>query len=104
MALERSARATQILFILAISSMKLLFGNEVRVRQIGHGDDVRWLCVDYMISSIGGNFGCIEIYVGMTPKIIPKLLIWNMILELMMTYDEVNNGHRNGTIHKFGKT
>ncbi len=32
-------------------------------------------------------------YVGMTPKITPKLLISNMIMELMIPYDKVGNGY-----------
>ncbi len=47
---------------------------------------------------------CMEMYVGMTPKITPQLLIWNMMLELKMEYDEVNNGQGYGGITRFGKT
>lgn len=39
-------------------------------------------------------------YVGMTPKITPKLLISNMILELMIPYDKVGNGYGNDSINK----
>ena len=39
-------------------------------------------------------------YIGMTPEITPKLLISNMILELMIPYDKVGNGYGNGSINK----
>jgi hypothetical protein len=52
----------------------------------------------------GCKFLCMEMYVGMTPKITPQLLIWNMMLELKMEYDEVNNGQGYGGITRFGKT
>ena len=55
-------------------------------------------------SPVDGSFFCTKVYIGMTPKITPKLLIWNMILELTMAYDEVNNGHDDDSINRIGKT
>ena len=37
------------------------------------------------------------------PQNSPKLLICNIILELMRAYDKIRNGHGNGSIHRIGK-
>ena len=63
---------------------------------IGHGDDV-----DFRGCGGGSSTAkCMVAYVGMTPKITPKLLISNMILELMIPYDKVGNGYGNDSINK----
>jgi hypothetical protein len=67
---------------------------------VGHGDDVDFRGCD------GGSSTakCMVVHVGMTPKITPKLLILNMILELMIPYDKVGNGYSNGSINKLAIT
>ena len=52
----------------------------------------------------GMKFFSMKINVGMTPTIIPKVLFWDMILELKIVYGNVNNGHRNATIITRGIT
>ena len=50
------------------------------------------------------KFWNMEINVGMTPTIIPKVLFWDMILELKIVYGNVNYGHSNATIIRRGIT
>jgi hypothetical protein len=62
---------------------------------------VLWIvwCFDGLcgVFCVGSNFRCMVMNVGITPKITPKLLIWNMMLELVIVYGKVNNGHGNAT-------
>jgi hypothetical protein len=52
---------------------------------IGHGDDV-----DFRVCGGGSStFEFMVVYVGMTPKKTPMLLISNMIMEVMILYDKL---------------
>ena len=50
------------------------------------------------------KFFSMEINIGMTPTIIPKVLFWDMIFELKLVYGNVNNGHGDATIIRRGIT
>ena len=53
---------------------------------------------------VGLEFWSMEVNVGMTPTITPKVLFWNMMLELKIVYGNVNNSQGNATIIKSGIT
>ena len=53
---------------------------------------------------VGVEFWSMEVNVGMTPTITPKVLFWNMMLELKIVYGNVNNGQGNAIIIRRGIT
>ena len=54
--------------------------------------------VECSFCGVGGNCWSMQVNVGMTPKITPKVLLSDLMLELMRTYGKVNNGYDNATI------
>jgi hypothetical protein len=54
-----------------------------------------WFCGECSLCGVWVNLWGMQIDVGMTPKITPKVLLLDLMLELMRTYGKVNNGYNN---------